>query len=97
MSKLTILREAREQIESGREQYICDALDVVGCQNPQLRAAADTLAAQVGDAINNNFGLHHWLDMQCPRADKRDWYTQRDTMRMCRLAWLDKMIEEASK
>lgn len=83
--KQQALTQARLRIESGDDTYICDALGMSEHARPEH---VTELGAYINQEIDGEFSLTYWLEAQMP-----DKTLTSDTMRLARLAWIDKMIE----
>lgn len=97
---LPILQNARALIDSGEFTYICNAVsygarDAVG----YCRETVDQVVNAICDGLRGvsyvaSASLDHWLAAQ-PGIE--NYHTRKGTMRLARLAWLDRLIADIEK
>lgn len=87
VSRKEALRRARAIIECERHNLICDALSWVGSEQPSLRAAGIELRREIARDLEGAYSLGEFIRV------KHNYRPSRKQMRMCRLAWIDKMLE----
>lgn len=100
--RLQVLRQVREILEEGTP-FICNILGQIAAHEPDLCDAALQLHAEIQQGINHKDTLGIWLAEQLGLGHldyhqmpepycylrSRDWLAQ-----LCRLAWINKLIEE---
>jgi hypothetical protein len=95
-SAIGALRRVRELLEEEFERYICLALNEVMTEDQSLLGSACLLHDYVGQRCRpysySNSNLEDWLVAELGR----EWFSHlsQETYRMCRLAWIDRMIHQ---
>ena len=105
-----LLEKAKEQIRKKEQEYICFAIDDVLCDmflnkpyildfkgsiNPKrMLQARDAIKEYIKRCLGNIYSYEEWVERQGYPAFN-DIYA--DNLRAGRLAWIDDMIDKASK
>jgi hypothetical protein len=97
MSKIRILRQARELIESGEENFVCLAIEYAAKRLERISAGAE-LVAWVESMLGDSGTLSGWIRSNRPEL----WFSATcderiRLLRVTRLAWIDWMISELEK
>ena len=89
MKSSVILKNARKLIKSGKDEYICCAVDYAA-KNDKLKG--EKIIKFISDSIHPHYTLGHWVESQIHRNiyEEPD-YDQR--IRQTRLNWIDHMIK----
>ena len=90
MTKIKLLKAARQKIKSGKHRFICAALRNVndGEDSPEC----DYLITWIKEMLGSSYTLDSWLLQEhgIPYSYSRKY-------RQTRLAWIDWMIKELEK
>jgi hypothetical protein len=101
------LQQARARIEAGLDAYICFALDRVAREDYDQHRACRQIKAHIAEGLDDRAFVSTWIgdrlfnlnDLHsCPNwaAYGDDWDRETGVFTLARLAWLDRLIEEAS-
>jgi hypothetical protein len=89
MKSSTILKKARKLIKSGKEDFICIAVEEVSNWD---KFAAEKITTFIGKSLHPHYTLGQWVDTQVNYNIYEDQdYDQR--IRQTRLNWIDHMIQ----
>lgn len=86
-----VFKEAKKIIESGKESYICYAIQSIRPKTVENLAAKHQAKNIVQTRLDYSSTCEGWLWMHTPRFD-----LSYEEMRLYRLAWLDRLIAEFS-
>jgi len=85
--KIEVLRRTRADIESNRYMYICNSLLALQIRMPGYFDSIYEIKKFIDDSLGDSGPLDTWI------ADNSEMYIRDDMMVLCRLAWIDKMID----
>jgi hypothetical protein len=89
MKSSTILKKARKLIESGKDDYVCCAVESVSKND---KSKGEKIIKFISGSILPHYTLGHWIEGQIHRNIYDDpEYNQR--IRQTRLNWIDHMID----
>ncbi|KGS75412.1 hypothetical protein X947_5377 [Burkholderia pseudomallei MSHR7334] len=94
IEKRAVLKLAREKIEDGSADFICNALNSAATFNPHLSFAAEEICSY----ISKKLGVTRYPDWT-PTLDEWQIYNGfgdrgREQRRLDRLAWIDWMLND---
>lgn len=96
MKKSTILRKARELIQSGERYYICSAITYIhseNAHNPKTVRNCRELEAWIHTLLGDQVSLNAWLVERISEEAYGNGVLFERKLRATRIAWLNWMIE----